>query len=128
MECSRRTSGGQKQGPDSSRALSPVKYLSNATSNFIVRVPRAHYRVAWAALSCMNHVPTSDGRPCLFRVLRVSGTIRRVEEEAVRRARLVIVAARAEMTADAPGSMSGSSGGRTALDALLKTGAADAAK
>ncbi|KAF8858286.1 hypothetical protein BDZ45DRAFT_743532 [Acephala macrosclerotiorum] len=34
-----------------------VKYLSPATSTFILRVSRAHYKVAWAALSMMNSVP-----------------------------------------------------------------------
>jgi len=45
----------------------------------------------------MNRVPLRDGRPCVFRVVRVSGTIRKVEEEAVRRAKLLVLAARDEM-------------------------------
>ncbi|KAK4109994.1 hypothetical protein N656DRAFT_714940 [Canariomyces notabilis] len=83
-----------------------VKYLSPATSTFILRVSRAHYRLVWAALSFMNHVPVRNGRPCVFRVVRVSGTIRKVEKEAVRRARLLILAAKDEMA------------GRSSSDAL----------
>lgn len=56
----------------------------------------------------MTHVPAADGgagsglrrpnggreRPCVFRVLRVSGTMRKAEEEAIRRARREIVRVR----------------------------------
>lgn len=48
----------------------------------------------WSALTCMNHVPTNQGRSCIFRVVRVSGTIRKVEEEAIRQARQLILAAK----------------------------------
>lgn len=44
----------------------------------------------------MDHVPVKDGRPCVFRVVRVSGTIRKAEEEAIRQARKLILAAKAE--------------------------------
>ncbi|KAK3294641.1 Rpp14/Pop5 family-domain-containing protein [Chaetomium fimeti] len=95
-----------------------VKYLSPATSTFILRVSRAHYRLVWAALSFMNRVPVRDGRPCVFRVVRVSGTIRKVEEEAVRRAKLLVLAAKDEMagkkgsSADALGALLRSDGGQ----------------
>ncbi len=74
-----------------------VKYFSNATSTAIVRCPRAHYRLAWAALTFVTELPgATKGLPggvkCVFRVLRVSGTIKKVEEEAVRRARRMISA------------------------------------
>ncbi|KAK0627258.1 Rpp14/Pop5 family-domain-containing protein [Immersiella caudata] len=88
-----------------------VKYLSQATSTFILRISRDHYRLVWAALSFMNRLPFKDGRPCVYRVVRVSGTIRKVEEEAVRRAKLFILAAKEEM-AGKPTS--------GALDALLR--------
>ncbi|KAL4921425.1 Rpp14/Pop5 family-domain-containing protein [Aspergillus aurantiobrunneus] len=81
-----------------------VKYLSPATSTAIIRCPRASYRLVWTALTYMSRVPAiSDAgrsrrldptnlmRPCVFRVIRVSGTIRKAEEEAVRRARREIV-------------------------------------
>jgi ribonuclease P/MRP protein subunit POP5 len=42
----------------------------------------------------MDCVPVKDGRPCIFRVVRVSGTIRKAEEEAIRQARQLILAAR----------------------------------
>ena len=78
-----------------------VKYLSPATSTFILRVSRAHYRLVWAALAFMSRVPVHGGRPCVFRVVRVSGTVRKVEEEAVRRAKLLVLAARDEMAGKA---------------------------
>ncbi|KAI0394383.1 ribonuclease P/MRP protein subunit [Xylariaceae sp. FL0594] len=59
-----------------------VKYLSQATSTFILRIARASYRFVWAALTFMNSVPARNGRPCVFRVVHVSGTMRKVEEEA----------------------------------------------
>lgn len=59
----------------------------------------------------MNSLPVKDGRLCVYRVVRVSGTIRKVEEEAVRRARLFVLAAKEEMAGK------GSTG---ALDALLR--------
>jgi ribonuclease P/MRP protein subunit POP5 len=72
----------------------------------------------WAALAFMNRVPVRDGRACVFRVVRVSGTIRKVEEEAVRRARLLVTAARDEMTG---GGKKGSSSSANALGALLRS-------
>ena len=74
-----------------------VKYLSPATSTFILRVSRAHYKIVWAALSFMNSVPVKNGKSCVFKVVRVSGTIRKAEEEAIRRARELILKARREM-------------------------------
>ncbi|KAG6038232.1 hypothetical protein E4U41_004397 [Claviceps citrina] len=38
-----------------------VKYLSLATSTFILRCPRAHYQMLWSALTCMDHVPVKGG-------------------------------------------------------------------
>ncbi|OJJ44948.1 hypothetical protein ASPZODRAFT_17860 [Penicilliopsis zonata CBS 506.65] len=70
-----------------------VKYLSPATSTAIIRCPRASFRLVWTALTYMTHVPEGRdaARPCVFRVVRVSGTIRKAEEEAIRRARREIV-------------------------------------
>ena len=70
-----------------------MKYVSPATSTFILKVSREHYRILWAALSFMNRVPVDNGKKCVFRVVRVSGTIRKAQEEAVRRAREVILRA-----------------------------------
>lgn len=58
----------------------------------------------------MTHLPSSSKpRPCVFRVVRVSGTIRKVEEEAVKRARAFILRAQKENEED----------GLAALDAIL---------
>lgn len=73
-----------------------VMYLSAATSTFILRVSRDHYRIAWAALSLMNTVPVKDGRNCVFRVVRVSGSIRKSQDELIRRAREMILKAQSE--------------------------------
>lgn len=75
----------------------PVKYLSPATSTFILRTSRTHYNLTWAALSFMDTVPVKDGKPCVFRVVRVSGTIKKAEEEAIRRARDMLLRAKREM-------------------------------
>jgi ribonuclease P/MRP protein subunit POP5 len=45
----------------------------------------------------MNTVPVKNGRSCVFRVVRVSGTIRKAEEEAIRKAREMIMRARREL-------------------------------
>lgn len=50
----------------------------------------------WSALTMMDHVPVHDGRPCIFRVVRVSGTIRKAEEEAIRQAKKLNLAAKEE--------------------------------
>ncbi|RDA86779.1 hypothetical protein CP532_6371 [Ophiocordyceps camponoti-leonardi (nom. inval.)] len=71
-----------------------VKYHGLATSTFIIKCARAHYKMLWAALTLMDHVPVKNGRPCIFRVVRVSGTMRKVEEEAIRQARKLILAAK----------------------------------
>ncbi|KAL8822198.1 MAG: hypothetical protein Q9191_007060 [Dirinaria sp. TL-2023a] len=75
-----------------------VKYLSPATSTAIVRCSRDNYRLVWAALTFTTHLPkpSPQGRakPCVIRVVRVSGTIRKSEEEAVRRARAAILKAK----------------------------------
>ncbi|OKL57726.1 hypothetical protein UA08_07238 [Talaromyces atroroseus] len=76
---------------------STVKYLSPATSTVIIRCPRAAYRLVWAALTYINSIPApapsasakkaDTVRSAVFRVVRVSGTMRKAEEEAIRRAR-----------------------------------------
>jgi ribonuclease P/MRP protein subunit POP5 len=71
-----------------------VKYVSSATSTTIIRVSRAHYRLVWAALTFTTKLPNPVNEPCIIQVVRVSGTIKKAEEEAIRRARLSIVRAR----------------------------------
>jgi ribonuclease P/MRP protein subunit POP5 len=72
-----------------------IKYLSSATSTAIVRVARDHYRLVWAALSFVTRLPRPVEQACVIRVMRVSGTIRKAEEEAIRRARISIRRAKA---------------------------------
>jgi ribonuclease P/MRP protein subunit POP5 len=45
----------------------------------------------------MNTVPIKNGRSCIFQVVRVSGTIRKAEQEAIRNAREMILRARREL-------------------------------
>ena len=45
----------------------------------------------------MNTVPVKNGRSCIFQVVRVSGTIRKAEQEAIRNAREMILRARREL-------------------------------
>lgn len=82
--------------------------MSNATSTFILKIKRAHYRLVWAALTSMSCVPvkTGQGKPCVFKVVRVSGTIRKAEEEAIRQARQLVLAAKAAQTASQTGASS----------------------
>ena len=91
-----------------------IKYFSNATSTAIIRCPRAHYRLAWAALTFVTELPAekkrgASGQNCVLRVVRVSGTIKKVEEEAVRRARRMIAA------------VQGKDGGARTLEAVFGT-------
>ena len=59
-----------------------VKYFSCATSTGIIRVARDHYRMVWAALTFIRQL---GGRECVVTVRRVSGTIKKAEEEILRR-------------------------------------------
>ncbi|OAX82187.1 hypothetical protein ACJ72_03456 [Emergomyces africanus] len=77
-----------------------VKYLSPATSTAIIRCPRASYRLVWCALTYMSRLPPVSSKhtkpgamqsDCVFRVVRVSGTMRKAEEEAIARARREVV-------------------------------------
>ncbi|KXT07916.1 hypothetical protein AC579_3248 [Pseudocercospora musae] len=70
-----------------------IIYCSSATSTAIIRVARAHYRLVWAALCFVTRLPKPIDQPCVIHVLRVSGTIKKAEEEAIRRARLTILRA-----------------------------------
>ncbi|KAK8219316.1 RNA-binding protein pop5 [Zalaria obscura] len=71
-----------------------------ATSTAIVRVSRAHYRLVWAALSYVTRLPRPLDTPCVIQVVRVSGTIRKSEEEAIRRAKASILRAHRAGRAD----------------------------
>lgn len=47
----------------------------------------------WAALTYVTRLPRPVDMPCVFQIVRVSGTIRKSEEEAIRRAKLSIMRA-----------------------------------
>jgi ribonuclease P/MRP protein subunit POP5 len=74
-----------------------VVYFSPATSTAIVRCPRQHFRLVWAAMTYMTEVPGPRGSPsitCVVQVVRVSGTIKKSEEELMRRSRRDIIRAK----------------------------------
>lgn len=45
----------------------------------------------------MRTVPVRNGKNCVFQVVRASGTIRKAEEEAIRRAKEMVIKARREV-------------------------------
>jgi ribonuclease P/MRP protein subunit POP5 len=57
--------------------------------------------MVWAALSFVTRLPKPIDDACVIQVVRVSGTIKKSEEEAIRRARLAIV--RAQRSKAGPG-------------------------
>ncbi|KAF4555637.1 Rpp14/Pop5-like protein [Elsinoe fawcettii] len=98
-----------------------VMYLSTPTSTAIVRVGRAHYRLVWAALTMVGRLPApstggyggdrgrggrggrgqgrdgrEQGQEVVIRVVRISGTVKKCEEEVVRRGMEVIRRAKRE--------------------------------
>lgn len=75
----------------------------------------------------MDHVPTNSGpgKSCIFQVVRVSGTIKQVEHEAVRRARLLILAAKDQMAGKAPDALNALFGNGNSTDDLTMVDAAD---
>ncbi|EFQ97010.1 Rpp14 family protein [Nannizzia gypsea CBS 118893] len=103
-----------------------VKYLSPATSTAIIRCPRASYRLVWSALTYTSSLAVSStaGRQnanendqqqrCVFRVVRVSGTMKKAELEAIRRARVEVVKLTKEWE----------SGGKAVLEGMFADGPA----
>ena len=81
-----------------------ITYFSSATSTAILRVARAHHRILWGALSWITSLGQggSGGDPCVFRVVRVSGTIRKAEEHVIHSAKAEIRRAKGQ-----PGSGTG---------------------
>ncbi|KAL1652122.1 RNA-binding protein pop5 [Diplodia intermedia] len=68
--------------------------MTGGTLQAIIRVSRDHYRLVWAALSFITRLPHPINQDCVVQVVRVSGTIRKAEEEAIRRAKQAILHAR----------------------------------
>ncbi|KAI8325591.1 hypothetical protein GQ54DRAFT_301830 [Martensiomyces pterosporus] len=66
-----------------------VKYFSPRTRLGILKVPRDHYQMVWAALTLTTHY---SKHPCLIRVWHVSGTIKKCQKAAIRVDRELIVA------------------------------------
>jgi ribonuclease P/MRP protein subunit POP5 len=64
-----------------------VRYFSAATSTGIIRIGRDHYRMVWAALTFVRDIA---GRECVISVRRVSGTVKKAEEEILRRDKLAL--------------------------------------
>ena len=62
-----------------------IRYFSPATSTGIVRIARDHYRIVWAGLTFIREL---SGRECVITVRRVSGTVKKAEEEILRRDKL----------------------------------------
>lgn len=61
-----------------------VKHFSPDTSTGILRVSREHYRIVWAALTLIREL---KGQDVVVRVVRISGTMKKAEKEAIRRAK-----------------------------------------
>ncbi|RKP06510.1 Rpp14/Pop5 family-domain-containing protein [Thamnocephalis sphaerospora] len=57
-----------------------VKYFNPLTGLGIIRAPRDHFRLVWAALTFMRKV---HNRPCVIRVIHTSGTIRSAQSRAI---------------------------------------------
>lgn len=68
----------------------PVNYWSPATSTAILRCPRDNFQMVWAALTLITKLPRPVDMPVVVKVVRVSGTIKKAEEEVIRRAKSII--------------------------------------
>jgi ribonuclease P/MRP protein subunit POP5 len=51
--------------------------------------------MVWTALTFINKLPRPVGIPVVVKVVRVSGTIRKAEEDVIRRAKLIVRRAKA---------------------------------
>ncbi|KAI9596886.1 hypothetical protein BDF19DRAFT_437085 [Syncephalis fuscata] len=76
-----------------------VKYFNPRTGLGIIRAPRNHFQLAWAALTFMQKI---RGKPCSIRVIHVGGTIRSVQKHAIQydRDQLLKVAERESIDQD----------------------------
>ncbi|KAK6540369.1 hypothetical protein TWF694_009170 [Orbilia ellipsospora] len=96
-----------------------VKYFSGATSTGILRITRENYRILWAALTYIREL---YGQPAVFKVVRVSGTIRKAELEAIKLAEETIRRVKREQK-----SMEANKSGR-GVAAVFASGKASSAK
>lgn len=72
-----------------------INYHSPSTSTAIIRCPRDHYEMVWAALTYVTHLPKPIDIPVVMQVVRVSGTIKKAEEEVIQRSQQIIKRAKA---------------------------------
>ncbi|KAL1798663.1 hypothetical protein ACET3X_002700 [Alternaria dauci] len=72
-----------------------VNYCSPSTSTAIIRCPRDHYEMVWAAFTYVTRLPKPLDIPVVIRVVQVSGTIKKAEQEVIRRSQHIIKRARA---------------------------------
>lgn len=75
----------------------------------------------------MDKVPTKygSGDACVFRVVRVSGTIKKVEEEAIRQAKQLILTAKDEMAGKDSDALSSVFGARSSANEVMMVDADD---
>ncbi|KAH3680808.1 hypothetical protein WICMUC_000159 [Wickerhamomyces mucosus] len=59
-----------------------VKYFSNKTSTGIIRCSRENHELVTGALLMINQI---NDRNCIFRVIHISGTIKKCEDYAIER-------------------------------------------
>lgn len=95
-------------------------YFSPTTSTAIVRCPRQHFRIVWAALTYITAIQAEHRGPlipCVVQVVRVSGTIKKSEDELIRRSKRDIVRAKEweEQAGDGLRTLSKVMGGGAAL-------------
>ncbi|CUS20799.1 LAQU0S01e14906g1_1 [Lachancea quebecensis] len=64
-------------------SLLQIKYFSNRTSTGIIRCSREEYEIVVIALTLMNKIDEIEG--VLLNPIKVSGTIKRIEQYAIRR-------------------------------------------
>ncbi|KAM3163276.1 Ribonuclease P [Lachancea thermotolerans] len=77
-------------GSGKANSLLQIKYFSNRTSTGIIRCSREDYEIVVIALTLMNKIDELEG--VLLNPIKVSGTIKRIEQYAVKRsARLLNV-------------------------------------
>jgi ribonuclease P/MRP protein subunit POP5 len=94
-----------------------VIYFSPATSTTIIRVAREHFRMVWAALCMTTRLPKPlQATPCVFTVVRTSGTIRKAQDEAIRRAREAVRRARGADVGDEVGGLERLTGAAAVVD------------
>lgn len=68
--------GSINSGLLSSSGTTSIKYLSNQNHYFILKTSRQTYRLIWSALTLLRKL---NSHQIIFKVLKVSGTIRKIQ-------------------------------------------------